>query len=146
MCSHSQNSTSQSNCELLSKNQCMCLNRPWLNTSGYGVGRHGNMKMLAGSECNSHFFIVLNSKLVKNTTYFLQPKSRAPYSRIPYITTQISEFALNIIFHFLMNIFEPVLEWGGRKRKGWGVGANAITYVPFLLSWTFCFYKFIIFI
>lgn len=76
------------------------------------------MKMLAGSECKSQFFIVLNSKLVKNTIYFLPAKSRAPYSRIPYITTQISEFALNIIFHSLMNIFELVLEWGGRKGRG----------------------------
>lgn len=152
MCPHSQNRTFQSNWELLSQNQCMCLNTPQLNTSGYGAGRQGNMKMLAASKYNNEPFLILNSKLVKNTTYyFLPPKSGAPYlrslSRITCIIIQIPQFSLNSIIHFLMNIVEPVLKFWGGRQSGWGVGAATTKAIwpisHFFSSGPYCFIHFL---
>ena len=83
------------------------------------------MKTLAGTDFHNHSFISPDSKPVKNTTYLLPPQSGAPYSRslssVSCITTQLPEWALNIVIHFLMNIFDPVLELcrGGQGDEGW---------------------------
>lgn len=76
-------------------------------------------------ELSQPFFLPPHSKLVKNSAYMLPPQFRAPPPRstsgLSYITTPIPELALNIVTHFLVNIFEPVLE----LYRGGGVMRNA---------------------